>query len=904
MSSVCAQCSRVNPADAAYCYHDGAALAGRAGGPVNAGSAPFPSPFVFPDGLACRNFDQLAVACQQNWRDAAELLKKGFLGTFLGNMGRLDLARAAQEAADFPDTDRGLDQLLAKLPTQAVQAPKLKAEPTEINLGQLAIGADRATELHLSNLGMRLLYGSVASDCNWLGLGEAPGSTQKLFQFGADQMLAVHVIGKHLRAGTKPLEGRLVVESNGGSATVTVRAEVPIIPIKDGLFAGALTPRQVAEKAKANPKDAAPLFENGVVAQWYQSNGWKYPVQGPTMSGMGAIQQFFEALGVAKAPKLELATKTLALEGERGQVLKAQVEVATPERKPAYAWGTCDQPWVEFGTTRLNGRNASVLVTVKIPAQAGDVLEAKVQIVGNGNQKFVVPLKVNVLGAVPLMELEPDPVSTSSAPTATDFGSTEVVPSRAPAAVADATVALTPLDAETAEPAVVAISRTGAAAGKKKFSLPELRGAWRHLLPLGVLVLALFGTVLHDIFTPAKRHSGTEAAGSNDVDPRARLDLQFDYNFGKDRDPKLSNTMTFGLAKLDPDLGKVKDPLRLTFGPRGHTNNTVVLIDGKEKLLGFPVSGGRWQEKSIKDIPPYGGKFATFELPNGIQVSQVAQLVPGEPVQVTPREYKRLIDTCLIKYHIANKGKKAQRVGLRFLLDTYIADNDGVPFTLPGEKVLLAKQKEFRGREVPDFLQVLQRPDLKNPGLIMQLNFRISDKLEPPERVSLTHHPGESSKVKDRWEIPVDPKESFNLDSAVVLYWDPAELEPGKSRDVGFTYGMGSVDIGDSALVGLTVGGSLFKGADLTVLALVADPQAKSIKIDLAPGLTLKDGETPEKPVPAPEKTAEGIAPSPITWRVHAGNNGEFNISVTTNPGGTPSVTQTRKIRIEARPLF
>src|SRR4051794_29035966 len=101
MSSVCAQCSRVNPADASYCYHDGAALAGRAGGPVNAGSAPFPSPFVFPDGLACRNFDQLAVACQQHWRDAAELLKKGFLGSFLGNLGRLDLARAAQEAADF-----------------------------------------------------------------------------------------------------------------------------------------------------------------------------------------------------------------------------------------------------------------------------------------------------------------------------------------------------------------------------------------------------------------------------------------------------------------------------------------------------------------------------------------------------------------------------------------------------------------------------------------------------------------------------------------------------------------------------------------------------------------------------------------------------------------------------------
>src|SRR2546422_6192059 len=118
MSLVCGQCSRVNPVEASYCYHDGAALAGRSTGPINAGSAPFPNSFVFPNGLACRNFDQLASACSQNWSAAVDLLKKGFLGSFFGGMGRVDLAMAAQEAATFPDIDRGLDQLIAKLPTQ------------------------------------------------------------------------------------------------------------------------------------------------------------------------------------------------------------------------------------------------------------------------------------------------------------------------------------------------------------------------------------------------------------------------------------------------------------------------------------------------------------------------------------------------------------------------------------------------------------------------------------------------------------------------------------------------------------------------------------------------------------------------------------------------------------------
>ena len=94
MSQVCSKCSHVNPPDASYCYYDGAVLGcHRAnGGPVNAGSAPFPSPFVFPTGQQCRNFDQLAMACQQNWPSAVDLLRQGYLGSFLGGIGRVDLA--------------------------------------------------------------------------------------------------------------------------------------------------------------------------------------------------------------------------------------------------------------------------------------------------------------------------------------------------------------------------------------------------------------------------------------------------------------------------------------------------------------------------------------------------------------------------------------------------------------------------------------------------------------------------------------------------------------------------------------------------------------------------------------------------------------------------------------------
>ena len=49
---------------------------------------PFPSPFVFPSGQACRNFDQLATACRQQWKESLEMLRQGFFGAFLGTIGR------------------------------------------------------------------------------------------------------------------------------------------------------------------------------------------------------------------------------------------------------------------------------------------------------------------------------------------------------------------------------------------------------------------------------------------------------------------------------------------------------------------------------------------------------------------------------------------------------------------------------------------------------------------------------------------------------------------------------------------------------------------------------------------------------------------------------------------------
>jgi hypothetical protein len=151
MSLTCSRCSRRNPDEALFCYNDGAALQAASAGAVDPGSRPFPMPFVFPSGQSCQNFDQLALACLSNWPAAKQMLQDGFFAGFLGGLGRVDLAQAAREAAKHPDLDRGLDQLLTRLPAHTLQPPKLLVEPRQINLGQLQAGTDARLEVRLRN---------------------------------------------------------------------------------------------------------------------------------------------------------------------------------------------------------------------------------------------------------------------------------------------------------------------------------------------------------------------------------------------------------------------------------------------------------------------------------------------------------------------------------------------------------------------------------------------------------------------------------------------------------------------------------------------------------------------------------------------------------------------------------
>src|SRR5207248_2194765 len=126
-------------------------------------------------------------------------------------------------------------------------------------------------------------------------------ASAKFFQTRDKYTLSVRVGGHKLRAGKKPLDGQIIIDTNGGRQTVAVRATVPIHPfppgqVADNVLAGATSPREVAVRAKQHPTEAAVLFDQGAVKAWYESNGWTYPIVGTQAPGKGALQQFFEAL--------------------------------------------------------------------------------------------------------------------------------------------------------------------------------------------------------------------------------------------------------------------------------------------------------------------------------------------------------------------------------------------------------------------------------------------------------------------------------------------------------------------------------------------------------------------------------------------------------------------------------
>jgi hypothetical protein len=389
-------------------------------------------------------------------------------------------------------------------------------------------------------------------------------------------------------------------------------------------------------------------------------------------------------------------------------------------------------------------------------------------------------------------------------------------------------------------------------------------------------------------------------------------------------------SMRFGLVMLnEADPSSRSQPKRLTFEERGTTNNTCVRLDGFEYLFGErpfhrkddgevvgPDWPGRWLQRENKDL----GNDAGGRTRQGVQSvwSYDAQhVLVTQTVEIVPGAQSRLLDTCLVRYKLENQDTQPHKLGIRFLLDTYIGANDGVPFTIPGQTQLCDTMLDFpRPADVPDFIQALEREDLRHPGTIAHLQLRLGGKMEPPDRVTLGAWPNPQLGRMDRrakqektlWDVPLLSMKTMTTltppgpaDSAVTIYWDEKEVPAGGSREMGFAYGLGNVSSGEGGgKLALTTGGSFTPGGEFTLTAYVSNPQPnQTVTLTLPDGFRLVEGDL-SRPVP-PLPAGSASRNSPVTWRIRAASReGQFTLKVLSSTG----VSQSEGVRIKANRLF
>jgi hypothetical protein len=321
------------------------------------------------------------------------------------------------------------------------------------------------------------------------------------------------------------------------------------------------------------------------------------------------------------------------------------------------------------------------------------------------------------------------------------------------------------------------------------------------------------------------------------IDPAPRIELQFS--------PQILGQFGMQTTSGNPDDPK-DDELKMTFMEDGGTNNTRVSIDGHTPNYGD--STGR-----VVTAHRYDATDSVFETRwqyRDITFWQTVKLVPGS--------VSRRMDTAQVVLVATNDGNRNHVVGARFMVDTLIGGNDGVPFIVAGQQHLIESAVVFRNHEVPDFIRALQNASLSNPGVIVDIGLRCP-KAEQPDQVVLSRWPGGGADWHYDWTT------DFGNDSAVGLYFSPRRLTVGESRKMGFTYGLGAISSAGSqnARLSLTAGGPFIGGGSFWLVALVQAPKANStVEIVLPHGMTLGPGESPGKPVNAKGAIAQ------ISWLV------------------------------------
>ncbi len=164
-------------------------------------------------------------------------------------------------------------------------------------------------------------------------------------------------------------------------------------------------------------------------------NGWNYPVAGASARGIGAVQQFFECLGLSRPPAVELSEREITFDCRSSAVQTGQVTLRTSARKWVYGEAESSVPWMRVITPSVSGSQKAVLAFEIDPAQLTDsrVCEGSLRVRANGGQRLEMIVRVNDFRPERSAARAPEPARLETVPTSTTRPERSAAPAPEPA---------------------------------------------------------------------------------------------------------------------------------------------------------------------------------------------------------------------------------------------------------------------------------------------------------------------------------------------------------------------------------------------------------------------------------------------------------------------------------------
>jgi len=264
-----------------------------------------------------------------------------------------------------------------------------------------------------------------------------------------------------------------------------------------------------------------------------------------------------------------------------------------------------------------------------------------------------------------------------------------------------------------------------------------------------------------------------------------------------------------------------------------------------------------------------------------LRVTKSVEVIATRP----GKEKQRRRDAVLVRYLVHNLDKVPHKVAMRIHVDVFIVNNDGALFAAPNQPGKILDGVTLEGKMVPDFLQMLERPNLADPGFVAHYTFALGGGIERPSRLVLTSLRADFG---NGWNPQAMPAGG---DSAMAILWDPKEIKPGAKMEMGYALGQGvAYKVENEGVTKVDLTGSFEPGKLFTINALVSDPsEGQSLTLELPAGMERMEGKETQA-VPAID--AEGNCL--VQWKARVLETGRFPLRVHSSTG----TTQTKIITI------